>query len=79
MKLGDLIAIALPEAVPLEAAPQAIPLDILYEDADLLVLNKAPSMVVHPAPAIPTAPSSMPSCITVAANSPASAASSGPA
>ncbi|MCX6878299.1 MAG: RluA family pseudouridine synthase [Verrucomicrobia bacterium] len=53
VKLGDLIAIALPEAVPLEAAPQAIPLDILYEDADLLVLNKAPGMVVHPAPGNP--------------------------
>lgn len=53
VRLGDRISIALPEAVPLDAAAQAIPLDILYEDAELLVLNKAPGMVVHPAPGNP--------------------------
>ncbi len=53
VKLGDLITLALPEAVPLDAAAQDIPLDILYEDDDLLVLNKAPGMVVHPAPGNP--------------------------
>ena len=53
VKPGDRIAIALPEAVPLDAAPQDIPLDILYEDDDLLVLNKEPGMVVHPAPGNP--------------------------
>jgi len=53
VKSGDRIAIALPEAVPLDAAPQDIPLDILYEDDDLLVLNKEPGMVVHPAPGNP--------------------------
>lgn len=53
VKTGDRIAIALPEAVPLNAAPQAIPLDVLYEDADLVVLNKAHGMVVHPAPGNP--------------------------
>ncbi len=50
---GDLIQISLPEAVPLEAAPQDIPLDILFEDDDLVVLDKTPGMVVHPAPGNP--------------------------
>jgi len=53
VKTGDRIAIALPEAVPLNAAPQDLPLDILFEDDDLVVLNKAPGMVVHPAPGNP--------------------------
>ena len=53
VKLGDHITIALPEAVPLDATAQDIALEILYEDADLLVLNKAPGMVVHPAPGNP--------------------------
>jgi 23S rRNA pseudouridine1911/1915/1917 synthase len=53
VKPGDLIAIALPEAVPLENAPQDIPLEILFEDDDLIVLNKAHGMVVHPAPGNP--------------------------
>ncbi len=53
VKSGALITIALPEAVPLDAAAQDIPLDILFEDDDLLVLNKAPGMVVHPAPGNP--------------------------
>jgi 23S rRNA pseudouridine1911/1915/1917 synthase len=53
VKVGDRIAIAVPEAVPLDAAPQDLPLDILFEDDDLVVLNKAPGMVVHPAPGNP--------------------------
>jgi 23S rRNA pseudouridine1911/1915/1917 synthase len=53
VKTGDRIAIAVPEAVPLNAAPQDIPLDILFEDDDLIVLNKAPGIVVHPAPGNP--------------------------
>jgi 23S rRNA pseudouridine1911/1915/1917 synthase len=53
VKTGDLIAIALPEAVPLENEPQEIPLEILYEDEDLIVINKAHGMVVHPAPGNP--------------------------
>jgi len=53
VKAGDRIGIAIPEAVPLDAAPQDIPLDILFEDDDLVVLNKAPGMVVHPAPGNP--------------------------
>ena len=53
VKPPAVIQIALPEAVPAEASPQDIPLDILYEDEDLVVLNKAPGMVVHPAPGNP--------------------------
>lgn len=53
VKLGDRITIALPEAVPLDNAPQDIPLEILYEDDDLIVINKASGMVVHPAPGNP--------------------------
>jgi 23S rRNA pseudouridine1911/1915/1917 synthase len=53
VKTGDVISIAIPEAVPLDAAPQDIPLEILFEDDDLVVLNKAPGMVVHPAPGNP--------------------------
>jgi 23S rRNA pseudouridine1911/1915/1917 synthase len=53
VKIGETISISLPEAVPLDAAPQDIPLEILFEDDDLLVLNKAPGMVVHPAPGNP--------------------------
>ena len=53
VKSGDKISITLPEAVPLDAIPQDIPLEILFEDNDLLVLNKAPGMVVHPAPGNP--------------------------
>ncbi len=53
VKPGDRITIVLPEAVPLDNAPQDIALDILFEDDDLVVLNKAPGMVVHPAPGNP--------------------------
>jgi 23S rRNA pseudouridine1911/1915/1917 synthase len=48
-RAGDLIEVTWPEARTAEARPQPIPLEILYEDADLLVLNKAPGIVVHPA------------------------------
>ena len=48
VRLGEHYAISVPAAV--EATPQAqhIPLDVVYEDADLLVINKSPDMVVHP-------------------------------
>jgi 23S rRNA pseudouridine1911/1915/1917 synthase len=47
---GDRIEIALPEAKPYEVKPEAIALDILYEDDQLLIVNKPAGMVVHPAP-----------------------------
>jgi 23S rRNA pseudouridine1911/1915/1917 synthase len=43
----------LPEPTRLVAVPEAIPLDILYEDSEIIVLNKAPGLVVHPAPGNP--------------------------
>ena len=49
VKAGDTVEIILPDAVPLEAKAEDIPLDILYEDTDLLVVNKPKGMVVHPA------------------------------
>ena len=47
---GDAIAIDLPAPEPLEIEPEDLPLNILFEDQDLLVLDKAAGMVVHPAP-----------------------------
>ena len=47
---GDRVEIERPEPAPLDAKPENIPLDILYEDAFLLVVNKPKGMVVHPAP-----------------------------
>ncbi len=48
--VGDIILIDLPEPEILDVKPENIPLDIIYEDEDLLVINKAQGMVVHPAP-----------------------------
>ncbi|MEE1018736.1 MAG: RNA pseudouridine synthase, partial [Acutalibacteraceae bacterium] len=47
---GDTIGILLPRPIPDKATPEDIPLDIVYEDYDLLVVNKPKGMVVHPAP-----------------------------
>ena len=49
-KAGDQVLVQLPEPEPLELHPENIPLDIVYEDDDLLVVNKPKGMVVHPAP-----------------------------
>ncbi len=49
LRAGDEVAIELPEPEPCEAVPQNIPLDVLYEDGDLIVVNKPCGMVVHPA------------------------------
>lgn len=53
LRLGDEIETELPEPVSDDAVPQDIPLDIVYEDSDLLVVNKPRGMVVHPAPGNP--------------------------
>lgn len=51
---GQTVEVRLPDPVPLaQAEPQNIPLDIVYEDDDLLVVNKPKGMVVHPAPGNP--------------------------
>lgn len=50
---GDTVQLTLPDPQPIEAVPQPIPLDIVYEDEHLLVVNKPKGMVVHPAPGNP--------------------------
>ncbi len=47
---GDRIAVEIPPAPGREVLGEDIPLDVVFEDDDLLVVNKAPGMVVHPAP-----------------------------
>ena len=50
---SETVEVALPEPEPLDVQPQNIPLDIVYEDADVIVLNKPKGLVVHPAPGHP--------------------------
>ncbi len=50
LSCGDEIFLSAPEAVIPHILPENIPLDILYEDADLIIVNKPKGMVVHPAP-----------------------------
>ena len=47
---GDLVEYEVPEPVTLAPQPEAIPLQVVYEDEDLVVIDKAAGMVVHPAP-----------------------------
>ena len=53
LKNGDRICFSEPEPKPLEIEPQNIPLDIRYEDSDVIVINKPKGLVVHPAPGHP--------------------------
>lgn len=50
---GETVTIALPDPEPVEALPQDIPLDVVYEDGDVIVVNKPAGLVVHPAPGHP--------------------------
>ena len=50
LKAGDTVSITTPDPEPSEILPENIPLDIVFEDDDLLVINKPSGMVVHPAP-----------------------------
>ena len=50
LKAGEDVSVTVPDAVELDVEPQNIPLDIYYEDDDLLVVYKPKGMVVHPAP-----------------------------
>ncbi len=50
LKPGDEICVTVPDPVEPQILPENIPLEIVYEDADLLVVNKPKGMVVHPAP-----------------------------
>ena len=48
VSFGDEVELSVPEPVPTDLKPQNIPLDVVYEDDDLLVINKPIGMVVHP-------------------------------
>ena len=50
LRPGQTVCVRIPDPVPIEAHPEAIPLDVLYEDDHLLVINKEAGLVVHPAP-----------------------------
>ena len=53
LRAGDTLLITLPEPEPLDLLPENLPLTIVYEDDELLVVNKPKGMVVHPAPGHP--------------------------
>jgi 23S rRNA pseudouridine1911/1915/1917 synthase len=50
VKTDDLIVVAVPEPEPLELEPEEIPLDIVYQDRSIVVINKQAGLVVHPGP-----------------------------
>ncbi len=53
VKAGEAWSVTLPPPVPDAPLPQALALDVVYEDADLIVIDKPPGLVVHPAPGNP--------------------------
>ena len=50
---AETLAVSLPDPEPVDVMPQDIPLDVVYEDADVIVVNKPKGLVVHPAPGHP--------------------------
>ena len=48
VRRGDIVVVRVPPPQPVTLSPEVLPLDVLYEDADILVVNKAAGMVVHP-------------------------------
>ena len=50
LNAGDWVELTVPEPKPVDVAPREIPLDIVYEDEDVAVINKPKGLVVHPAP-----------------------------
>ena len=46
---GDVLTVSLPDPAPIDVLPQNIPLDVVFEDGDVIVVNKPVGMVVHPA------------------------------
>ena len=50
---GETLSVSLPDPEPLDALPQDIPLDVVFEDGDVIVVNKPKGLVVHPAPGHP--------------------------
>ena len=53
MEPGQALEVTLPDPEPLDVVPQNIPLDVVYEDEDVIVVNKPVGLVVHPAPGHP--------------------------
>ena len=53
LQAGDEVAVCIPDPTPVEIMPQDIPLDVVYEDGDVIVVNTPVGMVVHPAPGHP--------------------------
>ena len=53
LRPGDALTVVVPDPEPVALVPQDIPLDVVYEDADVIVVNKPVGMVVHPAPGHP--------------------------
>ena len=53
LQLGDELTVSPPQPEPIDLIPQDIPLDVVYEDGDVIVVNKPVGMVVHPAPGHP--------------------------
>lgn len=54
VKIGDRISGSLPSPKPLSLEPEALPLSVLYEDSSVIVVDKPPGLVVHPAPGNPS-------------------------
>ncbi len=50
VRVGDRLSLTVPPPEPSGLAPEALPLDIVFEDQDLILVNKPPGLVVHPAP-----------------------------
>ena len=50
LAVNDVITLAIPEPTEVQIAPEAIPLEVVYEDSDVIVINKPRGLVVHPAP-----------------------------
>lgn len=75
---GETVEVTRPEAEEIAVEPQDIPLDVVYEDQDVIVVNKPVGWWCILRRAIPTARWSTPCCITAAIRCPASAAKSGP-
>jgi 23S rRNA pseudouridine1911/1915/1917 synthase len=54
LSVGDKVAVSVPPESPVPLSPEPIPLKIVYEDSDLLVVDKPPGLPVHPAPGHPS-------------------------